>query len=93
MLLKEYAELKAVEREPYLASPGYYMLHHAVVRSDAATTKVRVVFNAAAAPMGKTSLNDNLDPGPTLLPDLIGLLIRFREYAAAVQADIRKALL
>ena len=36
-------------------------------------------------------MNDVLNPGPSLLPDLIGLLLRFREYAFALQADIKKA--
>ena len=39
------------------------------------------------------SLNDVLNPGPSLLPDLIGLLLCFREYAFALQADIRDTFL
>ena len=80
-----------MEREPCPDSQGYCIPHHAVVGQEASTTKVRVVFNAAAASREKSSLNDHLDPGPSLLPDLIGLLLCFREYPAAVQADIRKA--
>ena len=50
-----------------------------------------MVFNASSAKKGEQSLNDTVDPGPSLLPDLVALLIRFRELPAAVQADIRKA--
>ena len=70
---------------------GYYVPHHGVFREHAATTKLRVVYNASAtAPDGK-SLNDMVDPGPSLLPSLAGMLLRFREYKSALQADIRKA--
>ena len=34
-------------------------------------------------------MNDVLNPGPSLLPDLIGLLLRFREYPFALQADMK----
>ena len=91
VLLREYGELGAIEREPNPNEPGYYMPHRAVFRENAATTKTRVVFNASASMRGKDSLNNLLDPGPSLLPDLVGLLLRFREYRFAVQADIRKA--
>ena len=67
------------------------MPHQAVIKEDSATTKTRVVFNASAAAQGRASLNDKLDPGPSLLPSLAGLLLRFRENPVAVQADIRKA--
>jgi len=91
VLLQEYIELGAVEEEPNPQEPGYYMPHHAVIKAESTTTKTRVVFNGSAAPRGEKSLNDVLDPGPSLLPDLAGLLMRFREQPVAVQADIRKA--
>ena len=90
VLLREYQELGAVEREPEPETPGYYMPHHAVIR-ESTTTKTRVVFNASAAQKGQKSLNDVIHAGPSLLPDLVGLLLRFRECQSAVQADIRKA--
>ena len=93
VLMREYSELGAIEREPNPEQPGYYMPHHAIFREHAATTKTRVVFNASASATGKSSLNNLLNPGPSLLPDLVGLLLRFREYQFALQADIRKLLL
>ena len=62
------------------------------MREEAATTKVRVVFDALAYMREGKSLNV-LNPGPSLLPDLIGLLLRFGGYAFVLQADIRKAFL
>ena len=91
VLLQEYSELDAIEREPKPDTEGYYLPHHAVIRQKSSTTKVRVVFNASASKSGKQSLNDVVDPGPSLIPQLTSLLIRFRELPAAVQSDIRKA--
>ena len=91
VLLDEYQKLGAIEREPNPGSPGYYMPHHAVVRDNASTTKLRVVFNASATSTNGQSLNSLTDAGPSLLPDLTGLLLRFREFEHAAQADIRKA--
>ena len=91
VLLDEYQQLEAIEAEPEPETEGYYLPHHAVIREEATTTKTRVVFNASAAKKNEKSLNDTIDAGPSLLPDLVGLLIRFRELPAAVQADIRKA--
>ena len=72
--------------------PKMYMPHHAVFRKDASTTKTRVVFNASAAKLGEKSLNGTLDQGPSILPTLVGLLLRFRLKKIALQADIKKAL-
>ena len=89
--MKEYSQLSAIEREPDPTSAGYYLPHHAVTRDESVTTKVRVVFNASAAQRGGRSLNDVIDAGPSLLPDLTGLVLRFRLRPIALHADIRKA--
>ena len=91
VLINEYAELEAIEQDPDPDSRGYYLPHHAVIREEATTTKVRVVLNASARASGQKSLNDVLLPGPSLLPDLVGLLMRFREASIAFQADVKKA--
>ena len=93
VLIEEYFQLDAIEKEPELESKGFYMPHHAVMREEATTSKKRVVFNPSSSKIGGRSLYDTIDPGRSLLPDLVGLMLRFRELPAAVQTDIRKAFL
>ena len=59
-----------------------------------ATTKVRIVYDASSkVGSDMSSLNECLHRGPVILPDLCGLLIRFRMYPIVVLADIEKAFL
>ncbi|XP_024119392.1 uncharacterized protein LOC112140627 [Oryzias melastigma] len=71
----------------------YYMPHHAVVREDKATTKLRVVFDASSHEENRLSLNDCLHTGPNLNPNLLDVLIKFRLHEIAFTADITKAFL
>ena len=64
-----------------------YLPHFAVVKQDRSTTKVRIVFNAAAKYHG-VSLNDVVFQGPKLQRDLFDMLLRFRRYPIAVMCDI-----
>jgi hypothetical protein len=70
----------------------WYLPHFAVVRQDKATTKVRVVMDAAAKFDGK-SLNDCIHPGPKLQQELFEVLIRFRSNQIAIAADIAEMFL
>lgn len=71
----------------------YYMPHHPVIQDDKATTKLRIVFDASSHEEGSPSLNDCLLIGPSLNPDLLHVLIKFRLYKVAFTADIAKAFL
>ena len=71
-----------------------YLPHHAVVRRDAKTTKLRVVYDASSRADGKgPSLNDCLHVGPSLTQLLFDILLRFRCNRIALIADIEKAFL
>ncbi|XP_064475530.1 uncharacterized protein LOC135389409 [Ornithodoros turicata] len=71
----------------------YYLPHHAVVRREAVTTKVRVVFDASSHELGSPSLNDVLDKGVKLGAELFQLLLQFRCSPIVLTADIRKAFM
>ena len=70
----------------------HYLPHHAVVRYDKQTTKLRIVFDASARGEGP-SLNDCLHIGPKFHQKIIEILIRFRSYRYAFISDIEKAFL
>ena len=72
----------------------HYIPHHAVINPDKTSTKVRIVYDASAKiNKGHRSLNECLYPGPTMLKDLTGILLRFRLNKIAIVADIEKAFL
>ncbi|XP_068210791.1 uncharacterized protein [Palaemon carinicauda] len=73
--------------------PVYYLPHRPVVRESSNSTKVRPVFDASAVGYKGISLNDCLECGPSLNPDLVGVLIRYRRWKVALTADITKAFL
>ena len=70
----------------------HYLPHHAVIRQDKKTTKVRVVYDASARTSGP-SLNDCLHAGPKFNQRILEILLRFRSYPIALVADIEKAFL
>lgn len=91
--LKEYLDLNHMELVPSseLNSPDhFYLPHHGVVKEDSTTTKLRVVFDASARDSEGHSLNEFLDIGPKLQPDIFNVLLKFRTHSIAVSADIEK---
>ena len=68
----------------------HYLRHHAVIRHDRDTTKVRVVYDASARSSGP-SLNDGLYTGPKFNQKIPDILLRFRTHRVALTADIEKA--
>uniref|UniRef100_A0A1I7X800 Integrase catalytic domain-containing protein n=1 Tax=Heterorhabditis bacteriophora TaxID=37862 RepID=A0A1I7X800_HETBA len=71
----------------------HYLAHHPVVNLQKSTTKVRIVYDASAKTRNNPSLNECLYRGPVLLPDLCGVLLRFRLAPIAISADVEKAFL
>ena len=70
----------------------HYLPHHAVVRSDNDTTKLRVVYDAPARGAGP-ALNDCLYTGPKFGQKIIEIIERFRSHKVVLVADIEKAFL
>ena len=70
----------------------HYLPHHAIIRTDKQTTKLRIVYDASARDNGP-SLNDCLFSGPKFDQSILDILLRFRTYKIALIADIEKAFL
>lgn len=95
-VLREYLDLNHMEetssRESFLDNKcfSFYLPHHAVVRPESKSTKVRVVFNASRKTKSGYSLNDVLYTGPTLQSDLISIILNWRKYRFVFSGDIQK---
>ncbi|XP_047019136.1 uncharacterized protein LOC124629667 [Helicoverpa zea] len=69
---------------------GVYLPHHAVIREDKETTKVRVVFDASCKYSNGRSLNDDLMVGPSLQDELRHIIMRWRVHRICIVSDIIK---
>ncbi|XP_064466409.1 uncharacterized protein LOC135377717 [Ornithodoros turicata] len=79
---------------PAVNSEGiYYMSDREVIKEQSATTKLRIVFDASSHARICKSLNDNLEKGPKLHPNLLDVLIRFRMKAIGMTAGTQQAYL
>ncbi|GFQ70872.1 DUF1758 domain-containing protein [Trichonephila clavata] len=74
-------------------SQGFYLPHHAVIRSDKTTSRLRIVFDGLAHENGHSSLNQSLYTGPNLHPNMLELLLRFQKNPVAFTADVKLAFL
>ena len=84
--------IEAAPEEP--TGERVYMRHKPVVRNEATSTKVRMVFDASAKPTPNTnSVNDCMFTGPPLQRLLWDILIRARMSLQLILADIQKAFL
>ncbi|KAL7079953.1 hypothetical protein ACQ4LE_000847 [Meloidogyne hapla] len=93
-IIKEQQNLGIIEivKTPSIFnSPLHYLAHHPVIQH--AKNKVRIVFDGSARSGKSLSLNDCLYPGPSIVPELVGILIRFRVPPVAIICDVEKAFL
>ncbi|XP_059058258.1 uncharacterized protein LOC131851732 [Achroia grisella] len=70
--------------------PTYFLPHHAVIKPDNITTKLRTVFNASAKSSTGVSLNDILFEGPNIYNDVLDIILRYRMYMFVFSTDIIK---
>lgn len=86
--------IEQVPNKEKIAARHHYLPHHAVVRKDRETTKVRIVYDGSAKSGNQEkSLNDCLETGPNHIPHVFNMLARFRKNPVGITADIEKAFL
>ncbi|CAK9799131.1 hypothetical protein ANTPLA_LOCUS1906 [Anthophora plagiata] len=90
--LREYRDLGHMRdiTQCDIKQEGFYIPHHAVVKEDSLSTKVRVVFDASAKSTTDISLNDALMVGPTIQSELLFIIMRFRLHNVVLTADLQK---
>lgn len=71
-------------------NPNYHLPHHAVLREESTTTKVRVVFDASCKTSRGPSLNDALMVGPIVQEELRSIIMRARTHPIMLIADIKQ---
>lgn len=95
-VLSEYismAHMKPTTSQENFADNSYrsfYLPHHAVIKPESRSTKVRVVFNASKPSSSGNSLNDILHVGPALQRDLMAVILNWRLYQFVFSGDIEK---
>ena len=72
-------------------STVFYLPHQAVKKEKHRKTKWRIVFDASSHKTNAPSLNEVLEMGPNLLPEIFTILLRFRLHPAAIISDITQA--
>jgi hypothetical protein len=68
----------------------YYLPHHPVFRAASTTMKTCVVFDGSAKSSNGPSLNDILQVGATVQPDVYSTVLRFRTHQVCFTANIAK---
>ena len=95
-IMKEQLEQGIIEEIP-LQPTGeivHYVPHQAVVRENAESTKLRIVYDCSAkGTTQEPSLNDLLETGPPLQPQIFDILLRNRLHRYCITGDVQKAFL
>ena len=95
-IISQQVEEGIIEQVAELEPEGkvHYLPHRAVVRENAETTKIRIVYDASRKDRKPgVSLNDCLHVGPSFTPMILDVLLRFRANPVALVGDIEKAFL
>ena len=85
-----------VERTDEVVKDGreFYIPHEAVVRENAESTKIRIVYDGFARTNASVPpLNECLEIGPPLQNQLWNVLIRNRFYPVVIAGDLKQAFL
>ena len=91
-LKKSYVRKVTTEEVELCGNNQWFLPHFPVVREDKVTTKVRVVYDAAAR-YNNISINDLMLPGPKLQNDLVRILLQFCMEPVVLIGDISEMFL
>lgn len=87
--IREYEDLGHLSEAESLKKP-YYLPHHAVLKSNSESTKLRVVFDSTARTTSGYSMHDLQMVGPNIQDSLFNILLRFRSHKYVFSGDIEK---
>ncbi|XP_003741879.1 uncharacterized protein LOC100900726 [Galendromus occidentalis] len=88
-----FAEL-ASPRAP--GEPAHFLPLLAVAKKSLSNTqvrKVRIVKDCGCRSKDEASLNDVLETGPNLPPDILAVLMNFRKHSIVIVADVQQAFM
>lgn len=71
-------------------NPSGHLPHHAVIKNDKDTTKVRAVFDFSSIGTNNLLLNDELLVAPQLQDDMRNIFMRLRMNQICFAANIQK---
>lgn len=92
--IQEFIDCEYVEEAHSPCTRGeFYMPHRPQEKVSSTTYKVRPVFDASAKDGNGNSLNDCLLTGPSLIPDVLDVMLRWRQWPVAFVSDLRRAFL
>ena len=95
-IMREQLTTGIIEQVPENPSGNivHYVPHQPVIRENAETTKMRIVYDCSSKTNDEVpSLNDCLETGPSLQPLLFDILVRNRFRRYCVTGDVKKAFL
>ena len=81
-------KLSGCEMKQY-SGPVHYISHHDIMNPESISTPCRIVYNSSCNYKGHI-LNDYWAKGSSLINNLPGILLRFRENYIGVAGDIKK---
>ena len=95
-VMQEQLDQGIIERIPEKPTGDavHWIPHQPVIRDDAESTKMRIVYDCSAkANVQEPSLNDLLETGPSLQPLLFDILLKNRMHRYCITGDVQKAFL
>ena len=96
-IIREQIAEGMVEIVPPEATPGkneFYIPHKPIIREQAQSTKLRIVFDASARANERSpSLNDSLETGPPLQNLMWDVIVRSRFHPIVLAGDMKQAFL